>query len=314
MWRPDLPAALPIRLGSGVTVRNVSSVSSGLELDSMGKYTSQDEREQINRWTIALVHEFTGLPGLGDEDNSSEIFTRYVAAHIRLICPTKMNGRYVQGYFAKDGAFHLLGFSSHVPQIFIEDCELFAEVSESDLQAVGEWLPWIITLKEQWRDFYPLYLSLYLSEKAYVEEDGRVRHLLRVMALEALFDSEHEFGAAVLTSRLKAFLGRDTDLYAKYADIAHHLPVLPLRSVIGDMCDLRNKIAHGIPVPDHFRKARTYGGDSRFGSNHQLTHEDVLREAATSLVSLSWQRILKEGLQPVFADKSKMRALFGKPL
>jgi len=59
-----------------------------------------------------------------------------------------------------------------------------------------------------------------------------------------------------------------------------------------------------------FKETRKYAGESRTGNTYKLTHEDVLREAATGLASLSWQRILNEQLQETFADKAKMHAFF----
>ena len=45
-------------------------------------------------------------------------------------------------------------------------------------------------------------------------------------------------------------------------------------------------------------------------NNVRLHYADELREAATSIVALAWNKIIDENLQETFADKSKMEAYF----
>lgn len=307
-WHGALPALLPFDLGSGFAVENASAITSQLEFGE--RWTSEAEQEKITRWSICLVHRYRGDSGLGESDHHSEMLIRYVAAHLRIICPTKMNaGAVVQGDFGND-AFHLIKYTSHVSPIFIEDCEVFFQVESKHLEQLRRWMNFIVALKSDWQEWYPLYQSQYLSEKAYLEEDPRVRHLFRVMALEALFNTENEYGGSTLIPRLKSFLGRDCDLYDPYRSAFQQLPTLPLRSVAREICELRNKVAHGMAIPVTWKQSRTYNNKLRGGSLYSLAHVDVLREGATAMLSLSWKRILDEQLYETFADKTRMRTFF----
>src|SRR5215471_19055677 len=102
MWHNLLPGQLPIDLGSGISIRNVSAVTSTLPLDSTDRFTSEEERDRIKKWTLCLVHEYLGSWGLDEADHQSDIFIRYVSAHLRLICPTKMTAQLLQGCFDED--------------------------------------------------------------------------------------------------------------------------------------------------------------------------------------------------------------------
>ena len=150
-----------------------------------------------------------------------------------------------------------------------------------------------------------IHLTTFFRE-AYAEEDPRIRNLLRVMALEALFASGTAFGKQALVPSLPKFIGSSADLYAQYrSDWRRDLGQLTVASVIEDVCNLRNRIAHGDSIPKAWLEA-----DYRGGINYSLCYADGLREAATSMLSLSWKKILKDGLQDTFADKLKMESYF----
>jgi hypothetical protein len=212
----------------------------------------------------------------------------------------------VQGELDADGLHDFRFSHEHVPLV-LEDAELScSDIGLEHLNKLKLWMPWIIRFEKDWRDSFPLFISLHFSEKAYTEEDPRIRNLLRVMALEALFASGSAFGKKALVPRLPKFIGLRADLNAQYqSNWRADLGPLILSNVIQDVCTLRNKIAHGDTIPEAWLEMKC-----RKGVNYVLCYADALREAATSMLSLSWKKILSDGLQDIFADKMKMEAYF----
>lgn len=189
--------------------------------------------------------------------------------------------------------------------VFLEDCEFHVGgIQISHLEEMHKLIPWVLRFRGHHMDYYPLYLSLRLCEKAYFEETPEVRHLLRVMALEALVSAEDEFGKTALKKRIPKLIGDPVDLYEQYeASSARRLPSMNLCDVLNDVCELRNKIAHGDRPPVQWFEA-----NRRQGDGGRLSYVDELREAAAAIVSLAWLRILRENLMETMTDKTKMRA------
>lgn len=238
----------------------------------------------------------------------------YVAAHLRFLVPNKANAEYILKGTLKNGVLEPFSFSPEAYPLFLEDCEILcSEIGLEHLRTLKKWMPWIVQFRTSWRDYYPLLLSLLFSEKAYREETIEVRHLLRVMALEALVSSEKRHGMKALGDRLGTLIGTDMDLYAQYRSILQpNLPEFVFGKVIRDVCRLRNKVAHGDALPRDWLKPDRRPGER--GGSANLTYTDELREAATSMVSLAWKKILDNGLQATFADKARMETyLRGKP-
>lgn len=286
-----------------MSVRDLSPLLSTLNLALWSKFVAPEDQDEIKQWSVCLEHRFRTTPEIGEDERQSERFLHFIVAHLRLLVPTKTNANcFLQGGIENE-QLDPFRFSHHVDPVFLEDCEILCtEITVEHLRRLKSMIPWVVKLKDNWPTYYPLYLSLRLSEKAYLEQDTDIRHLLRVMALEALFSSGNKYGKKALVPRMGKFLGEDADLYEQYRNAFQlGLPRMPLKQVVSDVCDLRNRIAHGEPIPDRWLQR-----DRRFGQGYSLNRADELREAATSMMSASWRKLLGDSLQQVFADKSKV--------
>ena len=163
-------------------------------------------------------------------------------------------------------------------------------------------MDWIVMFMSNWETYFPLYVSMNLSEKAYLEPSPSVRHMLRVMSIEALLSSETVYGKRIMPRILKLLGGKD--LYAQYESDIQCLPTLICdETLLDQIFTARKKIGHGDRMPREWVKKH-----GRQGSERSLCYADMLTEAATSIVSLLWQHILNERLQETFADKAKLEA------
>ena len=139
--------------------------------------------------------------------------------------------------------------------------------------------------------------------------DWKARYLLWCSAIESLYTSknrEHK-GSLVATSRIKWFLGENTNIYPP-GDLPNFVrnPNLTIGMVVGDVYELRNYLAHGDRVPDQFFKELL-----RDGLNGGVNKMGVLIEAVSFIIRASLLKIVREGALHHFADFVSAEAFFG---
>ncbi len=306
-WAFNLRSVLPFHLGFGFEVRDVSSDLENLDLEVWKRFVSDKEREGVRGWSVCLVNKYREFVR-GDRERLVETLMHYVVAHLRLIVPNKTNAdRFLRADVTTQG-LDPLTLTAHTESLYLEDCEeMCAELRLVHLQKLRSWMAWIVGFRRRWKAFYPLFLSLYFAEMARREDDARVRHVLRVMALEALVSTDKIYGFKALRPKLPKLLGPQTDIYAQYRNSDQpFLPPLILLSVLRDVCTLRNKVAHGDVIPNRWlaRNCRqTIVGQ-------QLNYCEELLEASTGMLSLTWQAIIDGHLQANFGSKDKMETYF----
>ncbi len=306
-WAWALQGFLPFSLGFGFEVRDVSADVANLDLDAWKRVLSDEERERTQGWSVCLVSKYRESVR-GDKERLVETLMHYVVAHLRLIVPNRTNAdRFLRAEITAE-SLKPFTLTSHTETLYLEECEqLCAETRVEHLQKLKSWMPWIVGFRKRWKAFYPLFLSLYFAEMARREDDPRVRHVLRVMALEALVATDMEYGYSALRAKIPKLLGSQTDIYARYRNTDQALlPPLILLNVLRDVCTLRNKIAHGDAIPDRWlaRNCRHSTGDAR------LNYCEELSEASIGMLSLAWRTIIDRALQVHFGTKDMMEAYF----
>jgi len=308
-WAFNLRGSLPFYLGFGFEVRDMSAELPTVDLEVWKQVVSDKARDSIKNWSVCLINNYREPFVRGDRQVLVETLMHYVVAHLRLIVPNRTNAdRFLRVEVTTQG-LRAMTITDHAAPLFLEDCEqMCAELKIEHLQKLKSWMPWIVGFKRRWKVYYPLFLSLYFAEMARAEDEARVRHLLRVMALEALVSTDKRYGFNALRPKLPKLLGAQTDIYAQYRNSDQpFLPPLILLSVLRDVCALRNKVAHGDTIPDRWvvRNCR-----HTFAFGQQLNYCEELLEAATGMLSLTWQSIMDGHLQAHFGTKDKMEAYF----
>ncbi len=305
----ELPMALPMNLGFGLSVRNLRPKLSRTTLRLWREFLSPDMMREIRGWSVCLVHEYASTLGPGEDDNRSAVLMRYATAHLRLIAPNQSDANhFLRVHVKRNGTFEAVGSSIPHDRIFLLNCEILSEgLTQAALTKLIAWMPWVVKIGANGRQYFPLNLALSLSEKAYREMDVRSRTLFRVMALEALFSTGSTYGLGAL-QRIPKLVGRNVDLYAQYKSGMQSLPNLPPGQLLSDLAKFRNRIAHGNRTPKSWLiENRRQGGD------HRLCYGEELAEAAAALTAISFKTIIDEGLQDTFANKLRMRAYLTNP-
>jgi len=297
-------------LGFGLSVERCKELLASSDLWIWNHKKLQDDEEEINGWDTCIVHRYQSEPVTGEPEETSIRLIAYLLAHLRLINPHRDSvddSIQLQQDSPQDKyrAFRC-SKASFRPTRFLCDCENhISGISRDHLNELKTFIPWIVNFAPHWKDYYPLWISMYFLEEGYKPGHNlRTLHLFRVMALEGLFCSETSFGKKALTHRVPKLLGTGIDLYEPYQVDYFDLPKLALTvDLIRDIYTLRNKIAHSDTIPDNWNDAMT-----RHGLNEEIPYVGQLLEAATSIARLAWLKIVRNGLQATFADKKKMQA------
>ena len=305
----ELPDYLPFYLGFGFEVKDMSEQLAGADLSVWKAVVSDKERDQITNWSICLTHTYTDEAVRGTRQELSEVLLHYVVAHLRIIVPNVTNADRFLRATVRSEAIEPLSIGAQTPPLFLENCEQGScEIGAVHLQKLRSWMSWIVRFKLKWKLFYPLYLSLHLAEMARAEDDARIRHVLRVMALEAILSTDTNYGLNALGPKIPKLLGPETDIYSEYRNgYQPSLPRLTVCDVLKDVCRLRNIVAHGGVIPDDWlipnRRPTVDLGT-------ELTYAEELLEAATGMLKLVWQTIIDRSLQRTFAHKATMEGFF----
>lgn len=300
-WR--LSDSLPIELGHGLSIQNYHGRVP--PISHLDEYLSKHDIETVGNWSVCLQHKYLGQPSVqADAEESSRRLVAATVACLRFLVPSYANGNHCLQLEAPSTG-DLSPFNYVRPVISrtaLEDCEAFSpEIDVDRLIRFTAWIDWISDFVANGRKYLPLWISLNFSEKSYMEYDKSVRHVLRVMALEALFSDARVYGLPALKTRLLPLVA-GSDLYEFYRSDIQRLPSMTAnQKLLTDVLVLRNEIAHGRPVPHKWMKR-----DGRQGADRNLAYADHLTEAVTALVRVVWLHILNNKLQAVFSHKDQM--------
>ena len=304
----EIRQILPMHLGYGLVVRDTSQDINRVDLSLWSRYLPEEDQRTVKGWNVCLEMRYRSNPRFGAKDEQVRQIMGYVIAHLRVIVPNRTNlGNHLMAR-VQAGVMQPLSVGKEPTSVLLEDCEILcAEVTEHHVLILREWMPWILLFQRRWERFYPLYLSLHLAEMARVERDSRVRHLLRVMALEALLSSDRTFGKGALVRRVPKLVGPQIDVYSPCRNTLQTFPPLLVENVLAHVCDLRNMIAHGTRIP---QKWLVENCRPRKDAGLPLCYAEELCEAATCILGMAWRKIINGRHQETFADKMQMKKYF----
>jgi hypothetical protein len=145
---------------------------------------------------------------------------------------------------------------------------------------------------------------------SYDYELKKGRYLLWASAIESLYTTHNgnHRGSRVATERIKWFLGGQTSIYSsgELSDALLSDPHITIGSIVDDLYQVRNYIAHGDKIPDRYLMDVL-----RHGTGGPLPIYAVLFEAQSFIIRNSLLKILRDGLHLHFADAGRAEAFFG---
>ena len=301
-------AQLPAMITPDVTVENVATMFKTDTWNFFEKEMSKRDMEVLRRINIAIVHRYlsTRYGTSGPEQDSIQV-VHNVAACLRLIRPMRQYALVINGALEPDGTIQIQSFDHPVHLMDVPQIQkgfLLRNRDVTDLQSIAS--SFLTAMAGQyWKFRMPL--SLYEAGH-FQDRFWKSRFIVWSSAIEAIFtsqtrDREHS-GSKVAKARIRWFLGANTKIYAPgdVPSIAPQ-PEPTIDSVLDDLYEVRNCIAHGNRVPDKFFVQAASWGEN---TNRLQT----LEEAASFIVRASLLKILKQGLLNHFKGGSESQAYF----
>jgi hypothetical protein len=299
---------LPAMITPDVTVENVARMFRTDTWDFFEKEMSKRDMEVLRRINSGIVHRYLSTRyGTSEPEQNSIQVVHNVAACLRLIRPMRQYALVINGALEPDGTIQIQSFDHPVHLMDVPQIQkgfLLRNRDVTELQSIAS--SFLTALAgEYWKFRMPL--SLYEAGH-FQDRFWKSRFIVWSSAIEAIFtshtrDREHS-GSKVAKARIKWFLGANTKIYAP-GDVPSFAPQPEptIDSVLDDLYEVRNCIAHGDRVPDKF-----FAQAASWGEN--TNRLQTLEEAASFTVRASLLKILKQGLLNHFKGGAESQAYF----
>ena len=314
------PSMLPFVIMDGLAIEEIAHLIRDDEFDiyrsGMGTYA----HDKLDRLRYALVHRFpdcgtdevTGKFVFGAESvHRSWALVRNVAACLRLIRPMTEYLHLFHGEIDDDGKFTRIALDTPVDYVINPFNQRQFGFRTQDAHDLKFYAPRFVETVSQ--DFWKFRMAVQLHESGcFQNDDWRAKFFLWTTAVEALFTSQspdgENSGSKVACERIKFFLGDQTPIYPPGELMSlYPNPGLTVTDVVGEIYCLRNHIAHGDRVPNHYLTSRGRG-DLLGGT---IVKHEVLLEAISFIIRHSLLKILREDIASSFADTPSSEAYFG---
>jgi hypothetical protein len=127
-----------------------------------------------------------------------------------------------------------------------------------------------------------LQIPVWLFEQGLIAPDRHIRILLWATGLDGITRSG---GTVAFGERLCTLLGPDEEIFPPRG--TERRPGYKVADVVGDLYQLRNEMAHGLPFHEKFRKTRGFLADDElpvFAACAEYRYDQVLEECAVFLL------------------------------
>jgi hypothetical protein len=308
---------LPFDIAEGVRIEDISALLRPDTFEFVKERMGSDAVQQLQDVTYAIVHRYspksvTDSDGswIGEEVHSrrSSDLVRNVAACLRLLRPMRQSAQLIWGGVRQDETLDVLGFDSPVESHEVPEAQKHFHLRNADAKNLKAYTPEF--LRGMGGEFWKFRMAVQFHELGHFQHSAwKSRYILWASAIESIYTShnlEHQ-GSKVAKERIKWFLGAGTSIYGP-GDISKLLPqpIITVGDVVDRLYEVRNFIAHGDKIPDHF-----FQDTLRNGFNGRVNVIEVLMEASSFIIRTSLLRILREGLLERFADAASAEAYFG---
>jgi hypothetical protein len=277
-----------------------------------------DDVKLLQNTHYALVHRFDAATTFKngeliqeDEHNGrSEQLIRKVAACLRLIRPMRQSAQFMQGHIRDDGTFDVLRFQSPAHLLEVPEVQKLFQLRDRDADDLRRYTPEFLRAMDGNFSKFKMAVQFHeLGHWAHEDEYLKARYLLWASAIESIYTSHNRNhqGSTVAKARIKWLLDENTSIYGpgELSDLLTD-PHLTIGSVVDDLYTVRNYIAHGDRIPDHYLRNTARGG---FGGS--VCVYALLFEAQSFVIRTSLLKILRDRLLGHFVDARSAEAYFG---
>lgn len=307
---------LPLDILDGVRLEDVSALIPERAFGYMKGRMSSDDIEQLQNTRYAIVHRFDAkatyeksvLIQEHEHIARSEQLVRKIAACLRLIRPTRQSTTFMRGIVRNDGTFNIESFQSPANLVEVPEVQKLFTLRNKDADDLGVYAASFVKAMDG--NIWKFKMAVQFHELGHWAEHDellKARFLLWASAIESIYTSHNRNhqGSLVAKARIKYFLGDNTPIYSR-DDLTDLLPDprITVGSILDDLYNVRNYLAHGDRIPDQ------YFAGKREGFNGSVSLYGVLFETQSFIIRSSLLKILRDGLSGHFADASSSEAYF----
>jgi hypothetical protein len=310
---------LPFQVLDDVYIEIISGKISNDEFDYCKRELGTETIKHLEKMEYAIVHRFPRIakdPATGDlilenelEERSTQLVHEVIAC-LRLLRPIAQHAQFLGGTVTPDGRFAHFHFDNPVTFLTFLPNQKFFGVRTKDLHDLRTYAPLFRGALAGM--FWKFRMAIDMYQSGFFQQSHwKARFFLWTAALESLFTSQspgsQHSGTMVAKERVKFFLGPSTLIYPP-GELTNFEPnpALTVEDVIGDIYCLRNHIAHGDKLPDHYYQA---AGRPGFEGT-SIVKGEMLLEAISSIIRQSLLKILRDNLLLHFADTPSSEAYF----
>jgi hypothetical protein len=215
----------------------------------------------------------------------------------------------MQGIVKEDGTFDVLGFDSPIDLLETPDNQKLFHLRNGDADDLIKFAPRFLEAMEAGIEKFRM--AAQFHELGHFQDDAeawKARYLLWSSAIESIYTShnrDHK-GSNVAKERIKWFLGESTSIYpAGNLPDGISNPNITVGAIVNDLYEVRNYLAHGDKIPDHFFRER-----GRSGLSGPINRMGVLFEAQSFIIRHSLLKMLRDNLTTNFAGAAESEAYF----
>lgn len=278
-----LPGLDPQDLGlpfgfDGLRIDSIEGLLQSQQFAVWKHYISDDSIDRLLRAKVGLIHDFESGYTTGKEEEDSKDLLLKAFMCLRVIKPTRTQFSLVHYRRTKTKEIDIISTTwPPIAPMILPESEVLNQINLEDLQQLKSLWPAFRAV----RDSGPGHLrrATRYYETGYVDQrDFDLQFITWVMGIEALYaDGDEPCDPKVLKQRILQSIGADTDIYAQIEHRSLYAPKpLPVKEVIDNMFELRNRFVHGAWAPRAWLDTPMRKGIS----DRPLTLVDVLREAA----------------------------------
>jgi hypothetical protein len=309
---------LPFEIAQGISIEDVAELIQG-EFKHVEKRMGKDDADQLQKTHYALVYRFEAAITVENGEivqehehvKRGEQLVRKVAACLRLIRPMRQSSNFMRGTIRNDGTFNVNSFQSPANLMEVPEIQKLFDLRNQDADDLRTYFPGFLRAMDG--NIWKFKMAVQFHELGYWSVDDQLmkgRYLLWSSAIESLYtthNSNHR-GSKVAKARISYFLGKGTPIYSptELCDALLSDPHVTIGSIVDDLYEARNYIAHGDKIPDRFLTEIL-----RDGTSGPLPTYAVLFEAQSFIIRNTLLKILQEDLLRHFADAGSAEAYFG---
>jgi hypothetical protein len=211
----------------------------------------------------------------------------------------------MSGAIADDASLIVRGFAQPVLLISVPDAHLHFKLRNRDAEDLRRYgSEYLRAIRGEYWKFRR---AADMHECGHFLNDENARYWRWCSAMESIFtvNKEGHREEQVAKARIKWFLGEQTSIYSQ-GDIPGSLrqPSISIADVIDDIYTVRNCLAYGDQIPEHYFETM------RQGIDRDVSHIEVLAEGLSFIVRSSLLKILRDGLLDHFANAVAAESYF----